>query len=47
MVEVLVDTPVDLSHEVEEALRRIAEERGEAVAPPEKGFLSRIKSALR
>jgi len=47
LVEVLVDTPVDLSHEVEEALRRIAEERGEAVAPPEKGFLSRIKSALR
>lgn len=46
LVEVLVDTPVDLSAEVEEALRRVADERGEAVAPPEKGFVSRIKSAF-
>ena len=46
LVEVTVDTPTDLSVEVEEALRRIAEERGDVVAPPEKGFLSRIKSAF-
>lgn len=46
LVEVTVDTPTDLSEEVEEALRRIADARGEVVAPAEKGFLSRIKSAF-
>ena len=45
-VTVVVDTPTDLSVESEEALRAIAAERGEAVAPPEKGFMSRIKSAF-
>jgi molecular chaperone DnaJ len=46
LVEITVDTPTELTAEVEEALRRIAEERGEQVAPAEKGFLSRIKSAF-
>lgn len=46
LVEVFVDTPTDLSDAVEEALRRMAEERGEVVAPAEKGFLSKIKSAF-
>ena len=46
LVEVLVTTPTDLSDEVEDALRRIAEERSEEVAPAEKGFLSKIKSAF-
>ena len=47
LIRVLVDTPVDLGHDVEEALRTIAELRGEVVAPPEKGFMSRIKSAFQ
>lgn len=46
LVRAVVDTPVDLEHEVEDALRAIAAHRGEAVAPPEKGFMSRIKSAF-
>ncbi len=46
LVHVLVDTPTDLSPEAEEALRGIAEARGEDVAPADKGFLSRIKSAF-
>lgn len=46
LVEVVVDTPVDLSEEAEEALRRLAADRGEDVAPAEKGFFSRIKSAF-
>ncbi|HEX2575634.1 MAG TPA: molecular chaperone DnaJ [Aquihabitans sp.] len=46
LVHVLVDTPVELDPEVEDALRLVAARRGEEVAPPEKGFLSRIKSAF-
>lgn len=46
IVVVMVDTPTDLSAEAEEALRAIATERGEEVAPAEKGFMSRIKSAF-
>ena len=46
LIRVAVDTPTDLSDEVEDALREIARQRGEDVAPPEKGFLSRIKSAF-
>jgi len=46
LVRVVVDTPTDLEPEVEEALRSIAARQGHDVAPPEKGFLSRIKSAF-
>jgi molecular chaperone DnaJ len=46
LVQIVVDTPVELEPEVEEAFRRIAEQRGEPVAPPDKGFLSRVKSAF-
>lgn len=46
LVEVVVDTPTDLEPEVEEAMRRIAEVRGDDVAPVDKGFFSRIKSAF-
>jgi molecular chaperone DnaJ len=46
LVQVVVDTPTDLDPEVEDALRGVAAHRGEDVAPPEKGFLSRIKSAF-
>jgi molecular chaperone DnaJ len=46
-LHVMVDTPTELSEEEEGLLRRLAELRGEAVAPPDGGFLSRIKSAFR
>jgi molecular chaperone DnaJ len=46
LVPVVVDTPTELDPEVEETLRRIAELRGEAVAPADRGFFSRIKSAF-
>lgn len=46
LVQVIVDTPVELEPEVEEALRRMAELRGDDVAPADKGFFSRIKSAF-
>ena len=46
LVRVVVDTPTDLEPDVEDALRQIAASRGEEVAPPDKGFFSRIKSAF-
>jgi molecular chaperone DnaJ len=46
-IQLAVDTPTDISEEEEGLLRRLAELRGEAVAPPEGGFLSKIKSAFR
>lgn len=46
LLRVVVDTPTDLDEEVEAALRSIAERRGEAVAEPEKGFMSKLKSAF-
>ncbi len=46
LVHIVVDTPTDLDADVEEALRRIAELRGDDVAPADRGFFSRIKSAF-
>ena len=46
-LHVVVDTPTDLNAEQEDLLRRLAELRGEAVAEPESGLFSRIKSAFR
>jgi molecular chaperone DnaJ len=46
-LHVVVDTPTELEPEEEELLRRLAELRGEPVAPPESGLLSRIRSAFR
>lgn len=46
-VRIVVDTPTGLTPSQEELLRRFAAERGEQVAPPETGFLSRIRSAFR
>jgi molecular chaperone DnaJ len=46
LVEVVVETPTKLSKREDELLRRFAEERGEAVAPPDTGILGRIKSAF-
>ena len=41
-----VDVPTKLSADEAELLRRFAEARGELVNPPDKGLLSRIKSAF-
>ena len=47
IVRVVVDVPTDLGPEEEELLRQFAERRGDAVAPADAGFLSRIRSAFR
>lgn len=47
LVEVVVDTPVELGRDEEELLRRLATLRGEEVAPVDNGFLSRIRSAFK
>jgi molecular chaperone DnaJ len=46
-IVVVVETPSKLGKAEEELLRQYAEARGEAVAPPESGLFSRIKSAFR
>ena len=47
VVQVAVDTPTELTPAQEELVRRLAVERGEEVAPPETGFLGRIRSAFK
>jgi len=47
LLHVFVDTPVELDDEEERLLRRLAELRGEDVAPADSGFLSRIRSAFK
>jgi molecular chaperone DnaJ len=47
LVRVSVDTPTEISREEEQLLRQLAEVRGESVAPPDTGFLSRIRSAFK
>jgi molecular chaperone DnaJ len=47
VVRVVVEVPTDLSEEEEGALRRLAELRGDEVAPAEEGLLSKIRSAFR
>ena len=47
LVQVVVDTPDDLSREQEELLRQLAAERGEEVAPPDSGAWARIRSAFK
>ncbi len=46
LIEVVVATPTDLDEESEELLRSLAASRGEEVAPPGEGLMSRIWSAL-
>ena len=46
LVHVFVDTPVKLSKEEDELLRKLAELRGEHVQPPEAGLFSRLRSAF-
>jgi molecular chaperone DnaJ len=47
LVSVVVDAPTDLTPEQEELLRKVAELRGEEVAPPDAGLMSRIRSAFK
>ncbi len=47
LVQVVVDTPADLSREQEEILRMYATARGEDVAPAESGFLAKVRSAFK
>jgi molecular chaperone DnaJ len=47
LVQVVVDTPDDLGREEEELLRRLAELRGEDVAPADTGFFAKIRSAFK
>ena len=47
IVTVVVDTPTDLTKEQEELLRQLAAARGEEVAPPERGLMSKLRSAFK
>ncbi len=47
LIEAVVDVPTDLSEEEEEVVRRLAELRGEQVAPPPSGLMSKIRSAFK
>ncbi len=47
LVTVDVETPTKLSKEEEELLRHLAQLRGEEVAPPDQGLLSKIRSSFR
>jgi molecular chaperone DnaJ len=46
LVHIVVDTPTKLSKEEEELVRHFAELRGETVAPPDNGLLSRLRSRI-
>lgn len=46
LVTVVVETPSHLSKEEEELLRKLAELRGEEVAPPDSGLISRLRSSF-
>ena len=47
IVRASVQVPDDLTEEQEDLLRQYAARRGDDVAPPDAGFLSRIRSAFR
>ncbi|HVL07431.1 MAG TPA: J domain-containing protein, partial [Acidimicrobiales bacterium] len=47
LVQVVVDTPTDLTKEQEDLLRLFAGARGEAVAPAESGFFAKVRSAFK
>ncbi|MCA1690940.1 MAG: molecular chaperone DnaJ [Acidimicrobiales bacterium] len=47
LVQVMVDTPADLTKEQDNLLRLLAVERGEDVAPSDSGFLAKIRSAFK
>jgi molecular chaperone DnaJ len=47
VVEVVVEIPTDLDDEQEALMRQLAALRGEDVAEPRAGLISRVRSALR
>ena len=47
LVQVVVDTPTELSDDEEQLLRTFAASRGEEVAPVDTGLMSKIRSAFR
>ena len=47
LVQVVVDTPTELSAEEAELLGRLAELRGHEIAPPEQGLMSKLRSAFK
>jgi molecular chaperone DnaJ len=47
IVNVVVDTPTELTKAQEDLLRQLAVERGEEVAPPEAGLLSKLRGAFK
>jgi molecular chaperone DnaJ len=47
LVTVIVDTPEGLPKEQEELVRQLAELRGEPVASPEAGLMSKLRSAFK
>jgi molecular chaperone DnaJ len=47
LIDVVVDVPTELSEEEEEVIRQLAELRGDEVAPPPAGLLSKLRSAFK
>lgn len=47
LVDVVVGVPTELSEDEEEVIRRLAELRGEVVAPPPSGLMSKLRSAFK
>jgi len=47
LVQVVVDTPTELTEEEVELLGRLAEIRGHEIAPPDHGFMSKLRSAFK
>ena len=47
VVTVVVDTPEGINKEQEELIRRLAELRGEEVAAPEGGLMSKLRGAFK
>ena len=47
LVQVVVDTPTDLTKEQEDVLRLFASSRGEDVTPAETGFMAKVRSAFK
>jgi len=47
IVELVVETPTDLTEEQDALLRQFAELRSEDIAPPDEGFFGKVKSAFK
>ena len=47
LVQIVVDTPTELTKEQEDLLRQFAADRGEQVAPHRSGLFGRFRSASK